>query len=210
MLTEKCPFCGSFNDVEAAVCYFCHKDLPDTPGHKKKRGAKKPSDKQSISLPPSLAGPKRKSPPGCLIGFIAFLFLICAVVVFQWVNTAFKLVEFRIPLPDNNLGNYARYFMDLITRQIHTALGYPVIIITSIVMIAVLSWGLLKLKPWARALVLMLLVILLIANFALFVTFVIGFVYTPFNGYNFLLILFGIIVNGYLLLWFFERKRLFE
>jgi hypothetical protein len=210
MLTEKCPFCGSFNDVEAAACYFCHKDLPDTPGHKKKRGTKSPSDKQSIALPPSLSGPKRKSPPGCLIGLVVFLFLIAAVVVFQWVNGAYKLVEFRIPMPSSSVGNYITYLMGFMSTQIDKVLEFPVIILTSILMIAILCWGLLSLKPWARALALMLLIILLIANFALFVTFVMDFVYTPINGTNFLLILAGILLNGYLLLWFFERKKLFE
>ena len=79
MLTEKCPYCGSFNDVDAATCYFCHKDLPDTPGHKKKRGAK-PDEKKSIRLPPSMSSASRKSPPGCLIGFVVLLFLIWSTI----------------------------------------------------------------------------------------------------------------------------------
>jgi hypothetical protein len=71
MLTEKCPYCGSYNDVEAPVCYFCHKDLPDTPGHKKKRQPKSAVPSGSISLPPA-RGAKRKSPPGCLIILVSF------------------------------------------------------------------------------------------------------------------------------------------
>jgi hypothetical protein len=209
MLTEKCPYCGSFNDVTAAVCYFCHKDLPDTPGHKKKRGAK-PSEKQSISLPPSFVAARRKSPPGCLISFVGFLFLACAVVIFQWVNGIYQLVKWKIPLPANDMGNYTSYYISVLQKQIDNLVQYPIIIITSILMIAVLCWGLLNLKPWARALVLMLLIILLIANFALFVTFVMDFYYTPVNGISFILILLSIIANIYFLIWFFERKKLFE
>jgi hypothetical protein len=62
MLTEKCPFCGSYNDVDAAVCYFCHKDLPDTPGHKKKRGPR-PAVTTSISLPTTTPPGRKKSHP---------------------------------------------------------------------------------------------------------------------------------------------------
>jgi hypothetical protein len=209
MLTEKCPYCGSFNDVDAATCYFCHKDLPDTPGHKKKRGAK-PDEKKSIRLPPSISSARRKSPPGCLIGFVVLLFLICAAVAFQWANGAYHLVDWKIPLPDNDVGRYTSYYLAQLAKLIDVLLEYPIIIVTSILMLAILSWGLLNLKPWARALVLMLLIILLIASFALFVTFVMDFVYTPLNGVSFILILVGIILNGYFLMWFFERKKLFE
>jgi hypothetical protein len=209
MLTEKCPFCGSFNDANAAVCYFCHKDLPDTPGHKKKRGPK-PDEKKSISLPPSLVSAKRKSPPGCLIGFVVLLFLACAVVVFQWVNGIYQWVNVKIPLPASDTGLYTSYYLGELAKQIDKLVEYPIIIVTSILMIAVLCWGLLNLKPWARALALMLLIILLIANFALFVMYVKDFVYTPLNGVSFILILLGIIANIYILVWFFERKKLFE
>ncbi len=209
MLTEKCPFCGSFNDVDAAVCYFCHKDLPDTPGHKKKRGAK-PAEKQSIPLPPSLVAARRKSPPGCLISFVGVLFLVCAAVILQWVNGVYKVVKWSIPLPANTIGYYTTYYLDLLSKQIDKLIQFPIILITSILLIAILCWGLLNLKPWARALALMLLIILLAANFALFVFFVKDFVYTPINGWSFILILVGIILNIYGVIWFFERKKLFE
>jgi len=209
MLTEKCPFCGSFNDVEAAVCYFCHKDLPDTPGHKKKRDGK-PSEKQSIALPPSFVAARRKSPPGCLIGFVGFLFLVCAAVILQWVNGAYQVVKWTIPLPANTIGHYTTYYLDVLSRQIDKLIQFPVIIITSIVLLAILCWGLLNLKPWARALAMMLLLILLIANFALFYFFVKDFVYTPVNGWSFILILVGIILNIYFLVWFFEQRKLFR
>jgi hypothetical protein len=209
MLTEKCPYCGSFNDVDAATCYFCHKDLPDTPGHKKKRNAK-PDENKPIRLPPAMASAKRKSPPGCLIGFVACLFLVCAVVIFQWVNGIYQWIDWKLPLPANDMGNYTAYYLAQLGKQINALTEYPIIIIASIILLAILSWGLLNLKPWARALVLMLLIILLIANFALFVTFVMHFVYTPVNGVSFILILLGIIANIYFLMWFFERKKLFE
>jgi hypothetical protein len=210
MLTEKCPACGSFNDVEAAVCYFCHKDLPDTPGHKKKRGAK-PSDKQSIALPPSIAsGARIKSPPGCLIGFVGILILISLGVIFQWVNSTYHLVQVRLPLPSNEVGIYSAYYLAGLTGWIDKLLEYPIIVVTSILMIGILCWGLLNLKPWSRALVLMILVILLVGNIALFVTFVKGFVNTIENDITFLMILIGIILNIYFLVWFFERKKTFE
>jgi hypothetical protein len=210
MLTEKCPYCGSYNDINAATCYFCHKELPDVPGQKKKKRKPKAEEEKPIRLPPSLVSTKRKSPPGCLVGFVAFLFLACTVVIFQWVNSTYQLINWKIPLPSSNVGQYTAYYLAQLAEQIDALTEYPIIIIASILLLAILSWGLLNLKPWARALVLMLLIILLIANFALFVTFVMHFYYTPVNGVSFILILLGIIVNIYFLMWFFERKKLFE
>src|SRR4030042_1754170 len=128
MLTEKCPFCGSYNDVNAAVCYFCHKDLPDTPGHKKKR--EKPSEKPSIRLPPSIASTKRKSPPGCLVFFVTGLFLACGVVVFQWANSIYHFVQWKIPLPSNDLGFYTSFYIDSLVVRISGLLQYPIIVVT--------------------------------------------------------------------------------
>jgi hypothetical protein len=87
---------------------------------------------------------------------------------------------------------------------------FPIIAVASIVMILILSYGLLNLRRWARALALMLLVILLVANFALFVTFVMHFYSNPVNNISFIMILIGIGANIYWLVWFFERKKLFE
>jgi hypothetical protein len=209
MLTEKCPFCGSYNDVEAAECYFCHKDLPDTPGHKKKRKGKS-TEKQSISLPPSIASTKKKSPPGCLVLFATVLFVACAVVIWQWVNTAYRITQWKIPLPATEAGQYISYYIEGLVHYTGILLQYPIIVVSSILIIFLLCWGLLNLKRWARALVMMLLLILLLANFALFVTFVMSFYTTPANVISFCLILLGIGLNAYCLLWFFERKKTFE
>jgi hypothetical protein len=209
MLTEKCPYCGSYNDVEAPVCYFCHKDLPDTPGHKKKRQPKSAVPSGSISLPPA-RGAKRKSPPGCLIILVSVLLLACLVVIFQAVNGAYKLLQWKIPVPATEFGGYFSYYLEGLIRYIDQLMQFPIIAVASIVMILILSYGLLNLRRWARALALMLLVILLVANFALFVTFVMHFYSNPVNNISFIMILIGIGANIYWLVWFFERKKLFE
>jgi hypothetical protein len=209
MLTEKCPFCGSYNNVDAAECYFCHKDLPDKPGHKKKRRTK-PQAQQSIRLPPSLVTEKKKSPPGCLVSFVGFVFLACAVVIFHWVNTSLELVHWQIPLPATQAGAYISFYLEGLVGYINVLLQYPIVVVTSVLMLFILCWGLMNLRPWARALALMLLIILLVANLALFVTFVMHFYTTTENVINFCLILLGIGLNIYCLVWFFEAKKRFE
>ncbi|GEM_PF-6564143 len=208
MLTEKCPFCGSFNDPEAAVCYFCHKDLPDTPGHKKKRGHK-PEQSTSIKLPPSYVV-KRKNPPGCLVGLVIVLVLACLFVIFQVVNGIYKLFSWEIPFPPTDAGRHLAYFLSGLLGYVDQLLKFPIIAAASVVMILILCYGLLNMKQWARVLALMLLVILLVALFALFVTFVMSFVSNSANNISFLLLLFGIGLNIYTLVWFFERKKMFE
>jgi|WetSurMetagenome_2_1015567.scaffolds.fasta_scaffold64455_1 hypothetical protein len=208
MLTEKCPFCGSFNDVDAALCYFCHKDLPDTPGHKKKRGVK-PASPTSIQLPPSFVV-KRKSPPGCLIILVTLLFLACLLVIFQAINGMYQLFSWKIQFPAAGAGPYIAYYLQALLGIIDKLLKFPIIVVASVVMIGILGYGLLNLKRWARVLAMSLLSILLIANFALFIGFVMNFVNTTVNDISFLLILFGIGLNIYWLVWFFERRKLFE
>ncbi|MBN2084644.1 MAG: hypothetical protein JW748_05420 [Anaerolineales bacterium] len=207
-LTDKCPFCGSYNDVEAAVCYFCHKDLPDTPGHKKKRGPK-PEQNASIRLPPSYVV-KRKSPPGCLVSLVTVIFLTCLFVVFQAVNGIYKFFTWEIPFPPTDAGRYLAYFLSGLLSYIDTLLKFPIIVAASVVMLLILCYGLLNLKRWSRVLALMLLVILLLALFWSFATFVMHFVSNPVNNIGFLLLLFGIILNIYALVWFFEHKKMFE
>jgi hypothetical protein len=196
MLTEKCPFCGSFNDLDAADCYFCHKELPDTPGHKKKR-VDKPAQPTSIQLPPSYVV-KRKSPPGCLVILVTLLFLACLLVIFQ------------IQFPGTGAGPYIAYYIQALLGYVDRLLKFPIIVVASMVLIAILCYGLLNLKRWARVLAMSLMSILLIANFALFIGFVMNFVNTTVNDITFLLILFGIGLNIYWLVWFFERRKLFE
>jgi hypothetical protein len=208
MLTEKCPFCGSFNDVDAAVCYFCHKDLPDTPGHKKKRGGK-PAPPSSIQLPPSFVI-KRKSPPGCLITLVGLLFLASLLVIFQAINGVYKIFSWKIQFPSAGAGPYIAYYLQALLGLIDQLLKFPIIVVASVVMIAILCYGLLNLKRWARVLAMSLLGILLIANFALFINFVMNFVNTTVNDISFLLILCGIGLNIYWLVWFFERRKTFD
>jgi hypothetical protein len=208
MLTDKCPNCGSYNDVEAAVCYFCHKDLPDTPGHKKKRG-NKPAEPTSIKLPPSYVI-KRKSPPGCLIGLVVLLFLASLIVVFQALNGTYKFFTPKIALPTTEAGSYVAYYLNGLLSYIDSLLKFPIIVIASIVMILILCYGLLNLKRWSRILALMLMVILLVALLALFVTFVMNFYSNPVHNISFILILLGIILNIYIVVWLFEHKKLFE
>jgi hypothetical protein len=207
-LTDKCPNCGSYNDVDAAVCYFCHKDLPDTPGHKKKRN-NKPAEPTSIKLPPSYII-KRKSPPGCLVGFVAFLFLSSLIVVFQALNGTYKFFTAQFAFPNTDAGHYAAYLLKDATGSIDSLLKFPIIVIASVVMILILCYGLLNLKRWSRALALILMVILLVALLALFVTFVMNFYINPVNNIKFILLLLGIILNIYVVVWLFEHKKLFE
>ncbi len=207
-LTDKCPNCGSYNDVEAAVCYFCHKDLPDTPGHKKKRNSK-PAEPTSIKLPPSFVI-KRKSPPGCLIGLVSLLVLASLLVVFQALNGTYKFFTWKIAFPSTEAGSYVAYYLNGLAGYIDSLLKFPIIVVASIVMILILCYGLLNLKRWSRILALMLLVILLFALFALFVTFVMHFTSNAVNNISFLMILFGIILNIYAVVWLFEHKKLFE
>ncbi len=207
-LTDKCPNCGSYNDVEAAVCYFCHKDLPDTPGHKKKR-SNKPADPTSIKLPPSYVI-KRKSPPGCLIGLVMLLFLAALLVVFQALNGMYKFFTWTNAFPTTDAGSYITYYLNGLMSYIDSLLKFPIIVVASVVMILILCYGLLNLKQWSRLLALMLMAILLVALLALFGTFVMHFYSNPVNNISFIMILLGIILNIYMLVWLFEHKKLFE
>jgi hypothetical protein len=209
MLTEKCPFCGSYNDVDAAVCYFCHKDLPDTPGHKKKRQPKQEA-KKSISLPPSMAGLKKKSPPGCLIIFCTFFLFACAVLVFQILNNNYHFLQYEIPIPANQAGSFIGYYLQGLIGYINSLWEYPAIAVCSIVMIIILCYGLLNLRKWSRVLAMMLFSILLVASFALFGYTVIHYDRTSVGNINFILSLLGVGLNIYCLVWFFEHKKLFE
>ncbi|MBN1440233.1 MAG: hypothetical protein JW929_12570 [Anaerolineales bacterium] len=209
MLTEKCPFCGSFNDVNAAECYFCHKELPDTPGHKKKRSPKK-EQKQSITLPSPTAGLKRKSPPGCLIMLCVFLFVACAAVAFQYFNNDNQIIDLANWLPASEAGSYVSYYLQETGKNIIRLWEYPAIAICSIAMVLILCYGLLNLRKWARALGLMLFLLLLAANFALFVSIVRHYDGTPIGNINFIAILLGIGLNIYCLAWLFEHKKTFE
>src|SRR4030042_368373 len=145
MLTEKCPFCGSYNDVTAAECYFCHKDPPDTPGHKKKRSPKK-NEKQSISLPPSMVTGVKKSPPGCLFIFCAFFFLLCIVVIFQYINNTYKLIQYEIPIPATDMGAFTAYYLQQAIKYINGLWEYRAIAISSIGMVLIFCYGLLNIK----------------------------------------------------------------
>jgi hypothetical protein len=209
MLTEKCPYCGSFNDVQAVECYFCHKELPDVPGKPKKKRTQKAGPRSvTFSSPPSPL--KRKSPPGCLVILSGSIVVLSLLVVFQWINGAYQLIQWKIPVPPTEAGSYISYYLNGLADGINHIIQYPIPVIVSILMLLMLCWGMLNLKKWARTWALILLVILLIANFALFMTFVIHFYTTPENVISFCLILVGILLNAYCLLWFFEHKKTFE
>ncbi len=209
MLTEKCPHCGSYNDVNAAVCYFCHKDLPDTPGHKKKRQPKQ-ENKQSISLPPSISTGRKKSPPFFVVTFCTLFFLACIVVIFQFLNNTYKFLQYEIPIPATKTGTYVSYYLQGLIKYINVLWEYPIIAVASIVMILILCYGLLNMKKWARVLGLMVFIILLVASFALFVFSVINYDFSWVGNINFILSLLGIGLNIYCVVWFFENKKTFE
>jgi hypothetical protein len=209
MLTEKCPFCGSYNDVDAPVCYFCHKDLPDTPGHKKKRRPKQETP-QSITLPTATKGLKRKSPPGCLVMFSAVFAFACLVLVFQVLNNTYRFLQYEIPIPTNQTGSFVGYYLRELIEYINALWEYPAIAICSIVMVIILCYGLLNLRKWARVLAMMIFAILLVASFALFGYTVVHYDRTSVGNINFILSLLGVGLNIYCLVWFFEHKRLFE
>jgi hypothetical protein len=209
MLTEKCPYCGSFNDVQAADCYFCHKQLPDVPGQpKKKRSSTAAPQAVTFSVPATLL--KRKSPPGCLVIFSGALVLSSLLVIFQWINGAYKLIPWEIPALPTDAGVYISYYLAGLINYVNIMIGYPIPVIVTIGMLLILCWGMLNLKKWARTWGLILLTALLIANFALFVYFVIHFYTTPENIISFCLILIGIFLNAYGLVWFFEHRKTFE
>jgi hypothetical protein len=189
--------------------YFCHKDLPDTPGHKKKRSPKK-SEKQSISLPPSGVAGKRKSPPGCLIIFCTFIFIACIVVIFQLVNNTYKFLQYEIPIPATDTGSYTAYYLGELIKYVNILWEYPAIAISSILMVIILCYGLLNMRKWSRVLGMMLFIILLVANFAFFVSSVMHYDATPIGNINFCLSLLAIGLNIYCVVWFFEHKRTFE
>jgi phosphoglycerol transferase MdoB-like AlkP superfamily enzyme len=209
MLTEKCPYCGSFNDIQAAECYFCHKQLPDVPGQpKKKRSQKVAPQTVTFSAPASLL--KKKSPPGCLVLLSGVLVFLSILVVFQWINGAYKLTQWKIPALPTDTGAYISYYLAGLSDYINRIIQYPIPVIVTIGILVIFCWGMLNLRKWARTWALILLTILLIANFALFVFFVIHFYTTPENIISFCLILIGIFLNVYSLLWFFEHKKTFE
>jgi hypothetical protein len=210
MLTEKCPHCGSFNDVNAAECYFCHKDLPDTPGHKKQRKPKK-ENKPAMAIPPSIVRAKKKNPPGCLMMLVIVLFLACLAVVFQTVNASYHFFNWqRVVLPPTDVGRLGKYYLDGSLARITQLLEYPIIAVTSGVVIVILGYGLLNMRPWARVLALILWVILTLGNIALFILTVMNFYFTPYTISDFVLILSGLCFNIYTLVWLFEHKKSFE
>ncbi len=209
MLTEKCPYCGSYNDVQASDCYYCHKELPDQPGQpKKKRNQKPPSQNITFSAPATLL--KRKSPPGCLVFFSGLLVLLSLVVVFEWVNGAYNLIHWKIPIQTTAAGVYVSYYLNGLADYIRQAIDFPIPVVVTIGMLLILCWGMLNLKKWARTLALILLIMLLVGNFALFGNIVIHYSGTSESQINFLLSLAGIMLNAYCVLWFFEHKKTFE
>jgi hypothetical protein len=209
MLTDKCPYCGSFNDVTAAECYFCHKELPDVPGQpKKNRHQKRPSQNVTFSSPASPL--KRKSPPGCLVIFSGLLILFSVLVAFQWINGEYHLIQLKIPAFPTDTGAYISYYLNSFLGFINTILQYPVPVVVTIGIFLILCWGLLNLKKWSRTWALILLTILIFANFALFANVVIHFYAIPERNVTFCLILVGILLNAYCLLWFFEHKKTFD
>jgi hypothetical protein len=208
MLTEKCPFCGSYNDVNAFECYFCHKELPSKPGQKKK---KKPRTPASSFIPTIQEGPaKRQGPPGCLMLFALGLVFLCAAVIFQGINSHYGLIHWTIPATSNTTGMYIFYYLKLLEGTANKILTYPFLVGISILILLVMCWGLLNLKPWARAIALFLLGVVMIANLANFFIFVKNFYTTSENIISFFIILILIGFNGYCLLWFFENSRTFE
>jgi phosphoglycerol transferase MdoB-like AlkP superfamily enzyme len=209
MLTEKCPHCGSFNDVQAAECYYCHKPLPDVPGQPKKKHTP-PSGPQSVTFSVPAILLKRKSPPGCLMFFSGVIVLLSLLVIFQWINGAYQLVHWQIPVLPTDTGVYISYYLAGLLDVINAVIKYPIPAAVTIGILLAFCWGMLNLKQWARTWGLILLAVVLIANFALFVFFVIHFYTTPENVISFCLILFGIMVNIYTLVWFFEHKKTFE
>jgi hypothetical protein len=163
-----------------------------------------------MAIPPSIVREKKKNPPGCLMAFVGCLGLLSLLVVFQAVNGAYHLVKWQLPIPNTEVGLYVGYFIQELVKRIDDLLKYPIITVTSVAMLLILCYGLLNLKKWARVLALMLLVILTAANFVLFVVFVMNFYFSPVNNIGFLLVLLGICVNVYTLVWFFEHKKTFE
>lgn len=105
---------------------------------------------------------------------------------------------------------YFNYFLNGLVAYINIAIQYPIPVIVTIGMFLILCWGMLNLKKWSRTLALILLLMLLIGNFALFANFVIHFYTTSENVISFCLILVGILLNAYCVLWFFEHKKTFE
>jgi hypothetical protein len=209
MLTEKCPYCGSFNDVTAADCYFCHKSLPDVPGQPKKNRHQKARPQTVIFTSP--ASPlKRKSPPGCLVTFSGLLIFLSILVVFQWINGAYQFIHWKIPVLPTDTGAYISYYLNGLLDYINIVIQYPIPVIVTIGIFLILCWGMLNLKKWSRTWALILLTILLFANFAMFANFVIHFYSMPENNITFCLILAGIMLNAYALLWFFEHKKIFD
>jgi phosphoglycerol transferase MdoB-like AlkP superfamily enzyme len=209
MLTEKCPFCGSYNDVQAAECYFCHKELPNRPGQKKKKRTSA-SKNQTVTFSSPATPIKRKSPPGCLVGFSGLLIALCVIVIFQWINGVYHFIQWKLPIPSTDVGVYFSYYLDGLTGWIDRVLQYPIPVVVTIAMMLFLCWGMMNLKKWARTLALILLGMLLIANFALFVFLVMHFYTIPENVISFILLLIGILINAWCLLWFFEHKKTFE
>lgn len=209
MLTEKCPYCGSYNDVQAGECYFCHKQLPDQPGKPKKKHSKTPGP-QSVTFSSPATSLERKSPPGCLVFFSGILVFISIVVVFQWMNGVYKFIQWKIPVLPTDAGVYISYYLNGLGDKINTAIQYPIPVVVTIGMFLILCWGMLNLKKWARTIVLILLLMLLVGNFALFGNFVIHFYTTPVNVINFFFLLLGVLLNVYCVVWFFEHKRTFK
>jgi hypothetical protein len=209
MLTEKCPYCGSYNDVQAAECYFCHKELPDQPGQKKKKRSPSPR-KQTVSFSSPATPIKRKSPPGCLVALSGLLIFLTVVVIFQWINGTHPFIRWKLPIPATDVGVYFSYYLDGLIGYINSAVQYPVPVVVTIGVILVLCYGIMNMRKWARTLALILLGMLLIGNFVLFVVFVMHFYTTPENVISFCLILIGILLNAYCLIWFFEHKKTFD
>jgi len=209
MLTEKCPYCGSYNDVTAGECYYCHKELPDQPGKPKKKHNRKPVS-QNITFTGPATSLKKKSTPGCLVFFSGVLVLLSLIVVFQWVNGAYKFIQWKIPFPSTETGVYLSYYLNGLTDYINIVIQYPIPVIVTIGMLLILCWGMLSLKKWSRTLALILLIMLLVGNFVLFGNIVMHYSGTSESQINFLLSLVGILLNAYCVLWFFEHKKTFD
>jgi hypothetical protein len=209
MLTEKCPYCGSYNDPSAAECYYCKKELPN-PGKRKRR---KPKAEKPVSVTFTPAQ-KRVNRPGCLMMYVGFLFLICVFTILLMVNASGGYLSFGLP-PE--YAQYASFLTDPLADPNNSDLAVlvnQVLPITIAAVCLILGFGLFLLQRWARVLAMFLQLFCIIGYFLF------GFVLLS-SYYNprlittsfvivFVLTLTVILASLYVFVWFFERNRLFN
>jgi uncharacterized membrane protein (DUF2068 family) len=202
MLTSPCPYCGSYNEESAAVCYFCKKVLQKSGGPSKPSSAAVPSPRARTPAD----RPAEYHRPGCVTVY-ALLVLLSGVA---GICSALYLPSVVSHDPMALAGEYPEIReLDPQALSFFTSFlkYYLVFFFLYSVVSLLVGWGLWTMRNWAR------IVILIIQGFSLAVSLFTLFYSIAISGGN--LFVCGVysislIFPAWVFLWFFLNRRQFR